>query len=155
MYTNPLKSFLFNMPGNWICQKTLYCIKNSEIRSHQIKININTLTNNSNNNEETIIQHYYQYSILNKNIIYKYIQDKDQFNIKGILYRIYNNTKSEYKFELHNGYLKLQSGKDDLKYTEYMYCVNSKFIISIVVIKINQNYIAVGFNSNIKINKNN
>ena len=158
MEKTQLEFFLYHMDGNWISHKTIYYLKNKTFTNNQAKIRINITKKHSNQlltNENINIEQFHQHNILNKNIIYKYnIETKDKLHTTGKLEKINNDVHKEYLFNFQDSCLKLQKKIKNINYTEYIYFINKKFILAIIIIKKQQNYIAVGFNSNIKINEN-
>lgn len=144
-----LKSLFNNIEGNWLYNKTIYYLDSKKININKSQKQITRLENLSLLNNVYICR-YKNFS--NKEIIYNYISRTNEYPTFGTLQKIYNNYIQEYEFQLnYNNNLKITYTKQNIKYIEYIYFINTNFRISIVIIKRLSKYIAICFNSEIKI----
>lgn len=144
-----LKSLFENVEGSWLYNKTIYYLDAKKININKSQKQITKLKNLSLLNNRYICK-YKNFS--NKEILYNYISTTNGCSTFGKLQKIYNNYIQEYEFQLnYNNNLKITYTKQNIKYTEYIYSINTNFRISIVIIKRLNKYIAICFNSEIKI----
>lgn len=147
-----LESSLNSVEGRWISQRTIYYFDKRQIESKKIYIDIKKIEDVERNNETDTIIYSYKYIYENQSsIVYNYIINTRSIGNCGIISKISNKTKKQYEFIFYNKCLKIQYIKDSTMYTEYAYLINSRFKISVVIIKHNNNYVAISYNSDIKI----
>lgn len=154
-----IEFILSNISGNWISQRTTYSIKTQEIKIAKLQNKIELIKSKEINKKYTnklnyLISYYYQcYPINEQKIIYNYyITHTTPLFIQGIIRKEQKNVFKEYNFIFKKRYLKVTHSDNKINYTEYIYFINSKFYMSIILIKSNNSYVAISFHSDIKIN---
>lgn len=154
-----IESVLIKMPGDWVSQRTTYCIITKRIKTVQLKHSIQIIKNNKSterfkNQLNYVLGYSYKYHPFKyRKIIYTYYSNQiTPLYTQGIIQKKEGNILKEYNFILKKHYLKITYNKNHIHYTEYIYFINSKFYISIILIKSPNNYIAISFHSDIKIN---
>uniref|UniRef100_UPI003002F6EE Ycf58 n=1 Tax=Anunuuluaehu liula TaxID=3049639 RepID=UPI003002F6EE len=144
-----LNTLFDNIEGKWLSHKTIYYLNTKKININKCQKQIIRLKNLSLENNGYICRYK---NLSDQEIVYNYIPTTNKYSTFGILQKIYNNCIKEYQFQLKdNNNLKIRYIRQDIKYTEYIYTVNTNFRISIVIIKRLNQYIAICFNSEIKI----
>nr|YP_009731945.1 hypothetical protein [Gracilaria edulis]QHS70557.1 hypothetical protein [Gracilaria edulis]UAD85577.1 hypothetical protein [Gracilaria edulis] len=146
------KNILNKLEGKWIYQRTDYYTNNKKINYYQKEIQIEKKCNiNQLYQEEHLI---YKYEIFNRETNEKidYIFFKPNKSNFGKIHRINNNCINYYRFIIYScNSIKIESVQQNLIYKEYIYLINSKFRISICILKKNHKYLATSFVSEIKI----
>nr|YP_009244474.1 hypothetical protein Gchil_055 [Agarophyton chilense]AMK96716.1 hypothetical protein Gchil_055 [Agarophyton chilense]ASP44611.1 hypothetical protein [Agarophyton chilense]UAD84355.1 hypothetical protein [Agarophyton chilense] len=146
------KNILDKLVGKWIHQRTNYFIHNQQINYHQEEINLKEIKNISISKKDNNL--FYQYELsnnINDQKIY-YIFSKEEQSKFGQAHKITNNEVKYYRFIIHtHNCIKIESAKADISYNEYIYLINSKFKITISILKRGQKYLAISFISEIKI----
>lgn len=158
MKIEQLKSLIIEMEGNWSSHRTYYLLENKQIKTDHLNINIKLIKQQKNQLEEykSYIPHYIcsYSSLMHRKIKYSYIiKAINNSYISGLIQKQYNNIWQKYSFTFFNNCLKISLKSDDIQYIEYMYFINSKLHISIILIKYNSSYTGISFHSNIKIQK--
>lgn len=158
MDNHQLASVLLEMEGHWISQRTTYCLKNNKIQSAQVKTQVSLIKTNKmnveNNNRNQTISLCEYYPLLNREVFYVYKPSKIRsLTIQGTIQKYYNNKLETQFFLLQNNYLKININKKNIHYLEYVYFISSKLRISVTFIKLHEDYVAIAFNSHIKINR--
>lgn len=155
-----LEKLLNSMEGHWFSQKTTYYINTKRVKTNGIKNYTQFVSNQAfisgDNQVNFSIYLYKRHKKPNsEKIIYKYSITKiSRFYIKGIIKKLYDNSNSskQYTFIFYNNYLKIYLNQNNINYTEHIYFINSRFMISTTRTKLNNKYTAINFCSNIKIN---
>nr|YP_010198972.1 hypothetical protein LK147_pgp119 [Hydropuntia urvillei]UAD88421.1 hypothetical protein [Hydropuntia urvillei] len=142
------KNILNKLEGTWICQRTNYYIDNNKINDYQKEIQIKKI--HTINNLKAKDYFFDKYQIFNKNIQYLFFQpNKSEL---GKVQQIINNQIKYYKFKIcTSNYIKIEFIKTNVIYYEYIYFINSRFRITICILKKNYKYLAISFISEIKI----
>nr|YP_009295694.1 conserved hypothetical plastid protein [Mastocarpus papillatus]AOL58178.1 conserved hypothetical plastid protein [Mastocarpus papillatus] len=146
------KLWLKNMEGNWLSHKTIYYLETKKINVHKVQKEISKIQHLSSLNDRYICKYK---NLPNNDIIYDFVPTNNQESTFGIIRKIYNHYTQEYKFQTKStNNLKIKYIKKKIIYTEYIYSINANFRISITIIKKCGKYIAICFNSEIKITQN-
>lgn len=142
-----LKLLSNNIEGNWLSHQSIYYLQAKKIKINKFQKNIDRFVDQSLLNYSYIYKH-----LSSKEIIYNYVTENKQKSKSCKLQKIYSSYIQTYELSLNNtNCIETQYLKNDIKYTEYTYIINKNLRISVVIIKKHNNYIAISFNSEIKI----
>nr|YP_010198185.1 hypothetical protein LK226_pgp121 [Gracilaria ornata]UAD86601.1 hypothetical protein [Gracilaria ornata] len=146
------ENILNKLEGKWICQRTNYFIHHNQVSYDQKKIKLKQIHNiNISPKEDNTVYHYQLHNPENNQKIYYLFFKKEQSKF-GKLHKITNDQIKYYRFKIYtHNCIKIESVKEKIVYYEYIYFINSKFTITISVLKENQKYLAISFISGIKI----
>nr|YP_010986205.1 chromophore lyase CpcS/CpeS-like protein [Polyopes affinis]WOL37123.1 chromophore lyase CpcS/CpeS-like protein [Polyopes affinis] len=149
-----LNTFLQIMEGNWISQKTTYFLKNNQVYLNQFKyiLDISTdLTFNNNVNQENFGHFNLEYHKNNIKLKDNYIFTYTNQNDLGLIKKKTRKKLSNYQYSIYASNCLMIKHKDkNVEYIEYIHKINSKFIISMALLKKSDKYIAISCSSNIK-----
>lgn len=146
-----LKLLSKNIEGGWLSQQSIYYLEKKKVTINKFKKNIVRFVNSK------LVQLSYSYickyeSLPNEEIIYNYSITCDKNHNSGELKKIYSKYIQAYKIELKStSCVQIKYKAKKITYIEYTYIINKNLRISIIIIKKNHNYVAVCFNSDIKI----
>nr|YP_009497942.1 Ycf58 [Gracilaria changii]ART65206.1 Ycf58 [Gracilaria changii] len=146
------KNILNKLEGKWICQKTVYFIRNNQVIYNKQKIEIKQVYNiHTLKKTKSMIYNYQLYNIKDNNKTYYLFlkEDKSEF---GELRKITNDEIKYYRFKTYkNNCIKIESIKKNIIYHEYIYLINPNFKVTICLLKKNKNYLATSFVSAIRV----
>ena len=153
MLLHNLDSLLNDLEGYWISHQTIYSIHNKKIRSQETKVQIHNIQRYEKEllSNKQISKRYTYNAFNNCPLIYDYLITDDIVQLKGRIQKYSSNRVEEYPFIFANKCLKISYSRNKFNYAEYNYFISSTFRISIIIIKINNKYVTIAFNSNIKI----
>nr|YP_009511034.1 hypothetical protein [Hydropuntia rangiferina]AXI96707.1 hypothetical protein [Hydropuntia rangiferina]UAD87390.1 hypothetical protein [Hydropuntia rangiferina] len=146
------KNILNKLEGKWIYQRTDYYANNKNTNYYQKEIQIKKKRNINQLYSEEHLTYNYQISNREKNEEIDYIFFKPNKSNFGKIHRITDDSINYYRFIIYScNSIKIESVQQNLIYNEYIYLINSKFRISICILKKNHKYLAISFISEIKI----
>ena len=159
MTLQKLEELLKSMEGHWFSQRTTHYINTKRVTTNEVKNYTKLVTTQ----EALLIGNQINFNIHlnnkskelnNRKIIYRYIITKiSELHIQGVIEKSYANSRpsKKYTFVFFKNYLKIYLSQHDINYIGYIYFINSKFIISATRTKFKNQYTALNFCSNIKI----
>lgn len=144
-----LKLLSKNIEGNWLSYQSIYYLQAKKIKINKFQKNIERFVDHSLLNYSYI----YKYKNLSsREIIYNYVVENHPKSKFGKLQKIYSNYIQTYELSLNNiNCIETKYLKHEIQYTEYTYIINKNLRISVIIIKKYNDYIAISFNSEIKI----
>ncbi|CCP38189.1 conserved hypothetical plastid protein (plastid) [Chondrus crispus] len=144
-----LKLLSNNIEGNWLSHQSIYYLQAKKIKINKFQKNIDRFVDQSLQNHSYICKYK---NLSSREIIYNYVAENNPKSKSGILQKIYSSCIQTYKLSLNNtNCIEIKYLKNGIQYTEYTYIINKNLKISVIIIKKNNNYIAISFNSEIKI----
>nr|YP_009293851.1 chromophore lyase [Ahnfeltia plicata]AOM65539.1 chromophore lyase [Ahnfeltia plicata]UAT97220.1 chromophore lyase [Ahnfeltia plicata]UAT97425.1 chromophore lyase [Ahnfeltia plicata] len=157
-----MRSFLNQIEGKWISQRTTYYMKNNKIDNNKAEFiirrlkNIDSLIQTDNQYSTQGMKKYDAYSITwnsipKQNIVYNIFSTDSDLHA-GSIRKVDNQIYTKYNFYLENSNsLQLNYVENNIQSTEKIHFVNPNLRISTSIIKKFGKCIAISFASEIKI----